>query len=502
MTALRPRLWLLLSTMGLACAASEAPGGIPATSTGQAGVGGASGGTAGTTGETGGAGAGGASTGLAGMTATAGTGGSAGAPATDAGADASAAGAGGQVDAAGGAGGGAPGGADAGTKPNGEPTIQLIESNCLSTPDEDVAAGPTLVGTAIQWSAYFYKKDTGALDHKFTWKAYKGSLISDTHIVYDVLTKRWFMDTIVNLGNNATGVQIMVSTDEAATDWKYSVPITMPRLIDDPQPTVTADKVVITEGGSCLWALDKAAVMAGDAPEVQALTCALAKNNQVAAVKFGGTPPSTGYAIVMSDSTHINWISTEGPAASAKVTEHKVAVPAVDEMPLDGITQNNVKGLESGQVKAMFQGGHLVWNKTIRCATGACIRSFDVDTVANTVKSDDFSVTGTQLFYGASGFDKLGNMWLLMSSVKPAGFVGLSLAGRSADGQVRPPKEIVAGLAALPSGGGLVRFGDYAGAAQDPVDGSTWLIGEYANKAKGPLNPESNSGCKVVHVTP
>jgi hypothetical protein len=294
----------------------------------------------------------------------------------------------------------------------------------------------------------------------------------------------------------------MVSTDETATDWKYSVPISMPRLIDDPQPTVTADKVIITESGACLWALDKAALMAGDAPMVQAVTCTLSQNNQVAAVKFGGTPPSTGYAVTMSDSTHINWVSTEGAATSAKATEHKIAVPAVNEVPLAGITQNNVAGLESGQVKAMFQNGHIVWNKTIKCANGACIRSFDVDTTANTVKSDDFTMDGTQLFYGASGFDKYGSMWLLMSSVKPAGFVGLSLAGRSASGQVRAPKEIVPGLAALPGGGGLTRFGDYAAAAQDPVDGSTWLIGEYANKAKGTLNPENNAGCKVVHVTP
>src|SRR5207302_1735242 len=83
-----------------------------------------------------------------------------------------------------------------------------------------------------------------------------------------------------------------------------------------------------------------------------------------------------------------------------------------------------------------------------QCATGACIRSFDVDTAANTVKSDDFSLAGTQLFYGASGFDKYGNMWLLSASAKPAGFVGLALAGRSATGQVRAPREIVADDAA------------------------------------------------------
>jgi hypothetical protein len=306
----------------------------------------------------------------------------------------------------------------------------------------------------------------------------------------------------VDLGGSSTGVQLMVSTDENATDWKLSVPVSMARLIDNPQPTVTADKVVITESGPCVWAVDKAALMAGDAPLVKEVSCTVSQNNQVAAVKYGGTPPATAYAITMADSTHINWVSTEGAADAARIVQHQLAVPVVNEVPLAGITQNNLAGLESGQVKAMFQAGHIVWNKTIKCQTGTCVRSFDVDTVANTVKSDDFSMAGTQLFYGASGFDKYGTMWLLMASTKPAGLVGLSLAGRSPTGQVRAPKEIVAGQAGIPGGGGLIRFGDFVAAAQDPVDGSTWLIGEYAAQAKGPLNPEGNTGCKVVHVTP
>jgi hypothetical protein len=93
-------------------------------------------------------------------------------------------------------------------------------------------------------------------------------------------------------------------------------------------------------------------------------------------------------------------------------------------------------------------------------------------------------------------------MWLLASATKTNGFVGLVLGGRSATGTVTQPKQIVAGLAAIPGDGGLTRFGDYVAAAQDPIDGSTWLIGQYAGKSKGPLNGENNAGCKVVHVTP
>ena len=181
---------------------------------------------------------------------------------------------------------------------------------------------------------------------------------------------------------------------------------------------------------------------------------------------------------------------------------------------MDGITQAGMPGLQSSQVKGMWQNNHLVWCKTTRCATGACIRCFDIDTAANSVKSDDFAMEGTQLFNGAAGLHSAGNMWLLCSAVRPAGFVGLALGGRSASGQVLQPSQIVEGLSLIeqPEEGyflglpsrkrsrdkrGPIRFGDYVGAAQDPVDGTVWLTGLHA-ATKGPLNPDNTAGCKVV----
>jgi len=381
---------------------------------------------------------------------------------------------------------------DTGPSGDGPLALAMFDTHCLSVPDPDVSAGPDLVGTAIQWSAYFHTKD-GGLDHTYTWDAFRGSLVSDTHIVYDPAVERWFLTTIVDLGNGSFGVQIMVSTDATATDWKASVPIEMPRLIDDPQPTITSDAVVITESGPCLWVLDKAPLIAGNAPTVDAATCSLQQNNQVAAVKYGTPAEATAYAITMSDSTHLNWISVDG----TQVTEHELAVAEVDEVPtFGGITQYG-QNLESGQVKAMWQRDHLVWSKTVVCPTGTCVRLFDVDTAANTVATHDFAMDGTQLFYGGPGLDQYGNIWVLMAAAAPDGPVGLALAGVRASGTVEEPMLIVTGQSQLSSD----RFGDFFSAAQDPVDGSLWLIGQYASTANPELNPENTAGCKVVHAT-
>jgi hypothetical protein len=124
------------------------------------------------------------------------------------------------------------------------------------------------------------------------------------------------------------------------------------------------------------------------------------------------------------------------------------------------------------------------------------VRLFDVDTRTSAVASTDFSLPGTQLFYGGAGIDHFGNIWVLMAEATPDGSVGLALGGVRWNGTVEPAKIIQEGQSAL-SGN---RFGDYFSAAQDPVDGSVWLIGQYA-ATDSDLNSENSAGCKVVHVS-
>jgi hypothetical protein len=405
-------------------------------------------------------------------------------------------------DAGGGGDSGPPSGSDGGgSGGNGSPTVQTFDTSCLSVPDPDVAAGPDLFGMVGQWNAYFYKKSDGSLDHKYTWKALQGNLVSDTHIVYDPSSKRWFLTTILDLGNNQYGVQVMVSDDASAATWHTSIPATMTGLIDNPEPTVTSDKVVLVFHGNCLWTVDKTSLYADNAAVVQPSTCALMPSDNVVAVKYGGMPPSTGYAVTLNDDSTLNWISVDGTQAggNVQVQQHPITVPTIDAVPVfGGVTQNGMD-IESGEVKAMWQGGHLVWAKTVKCASGACERVFDIDTTSNTATSHDFSLAGTQLWFGVPGLDKWGNTWVVMAEATPSGNVGLALAGIYASGKTYAPDIIVKGQSAITGGN---RFGDYFSAAQDPVDGSSWLIGQYAAMPGNPLNTEGGSqGCKVVHVT-
>lgn len=423
-------------------------------------------------------------------------------------------GAGGSADAGTGAGG--QGGADAGTAGSAGaggmaasgPVIQQFDTACLKVPDEDIAASSGLVGMVGQWHAYFYKKD-GTADHVFTWSALQGSLVSDTHIVFDQPSKRWFITTIVqNVTNAKFGVQVMVSADASAnpdaSTWSTSIPAESATLIDNPQPTVSSDKVLLVYHGNCAWVVDKADLIAGNAPVVAPTTCNLQSADNWVAVKYGGTPPSTAYAVTLLDNTHLSWLSVDGTqkAGDVKLQVHNITIPFIPVAPVwgsGGVTVNGAQ-VEAGEVKAMWQNDHLYWAKTYTCPSGTCERLFDIDTATNSATSTDYSMSGTQLWFGVPGVDSHDNVWMLAAESDSQGPIGLALMGTYASGAAYAPRQIVQGQSELASSGQL-HMGDYASAAQDP-DGSLWLIGEYAAKSPNPLNVEnSSSGCRAVHVT-
>jgi hypothetical protein len=359
-------------------------------------------------------------------------------------------------------------------------------------PDPDVAAGPDLVGVANQGTIFFYGKN-GTLDHRYMLKPPEGRSLGDTHISYDLSSGRWFISEIASgVGGTGFGVALFASSDATAQSWKISLPIRVPALIDDPIITVTGDKVVVSEHGSRLWVMDKAAVIDGTVANVMPAASNIASNDQVYGVKHGPVVPSTAYLVTMADATHVNWITVDGTPATndVMVRQHQVAVPAVNALPVFGyVTQQGGSMLESGGVEAMWQADHLYWSKSIRCGAVSCIHVFDVDTATNTVDSFDLGMPGRYLFWGVPGVDGRGNVWVLMSEVTATTAPGLALGGRMAAGDVVPPTVILEGTA--PHNGN--RFGDYYGMAQDPVDGTLWGIGEYGGAG-------GRGVCRVVHV--
>ena len=202
------------------------------------------------------------------------------------------------------------------------------------------------------------------------------------------------MTTIVqNVTGAAYGVQVMVSSDATASSLKVSVTANYSHLIDNPQPTVTTDKVLLVYHRNCAW-MDKTDLYNGNAAVVQPTSCTLMSADNWVAVKYGGMPPSTAYAVTLADSSTLSWLAADGTHATndVKIQVHNITVPKVNAPPLWGTGGVSVNGnsIEAGEVKAMFQNGHIYWAKTTMCNGSTCERLFDIDTATNTRQDSRF----------------------------------------------------------------------------------------------------------------
>jgi hypothetical protein len=186
---------------------------------------------------------------------------------------------------------------------------------------------------------------------------------------------------LVSFSGGGFGVELFVSTDASGTAFRESLPITSPTLTDDPNISVSSDKVVVASE-SCVWTLDKSAVIAGGAAPVSPTTSAIQHGDQIWAVQYRGAAPGTAYLVAIGqDSAHINWISVDGTPAQHNVvlTQHIVAIPPLAASP--AILEANGVAMENNAVLAMWNAGHVWWSRTEGCGSVTCARMFDVQLI-------------------------------------------------------------------------------------------------------------------------
>jgi hypothetical protein len=369
--------------------------------------------------------------------------------------------------------------------------------------DPNLSIGPTLVGMVSQLHAYFYTR-SGQFDHSFDIPS-TDTPCCDSKIVYDPTSGRWFISVLVFPGTNLSGVEFFVSSDASATSFSHSLPIfgdeshTCGSLIDDPNITVTSDKVVVA-AAKCLWVFDKSQIISGQALALDPTAKGMQSGDQIWGVKYGGNVPSTAYFIAWSSDDPLNapnrqswidWIAVDGTPANQNVQVHENVVPIALLQPPPRILQPNGKALASGGVLATWDNNRLWWSHTEGCGTNnsyTCARMIGVRTDTGVVGTLEFSMPDAFVWFAAPGLDRSGNMWAIMSTLTAAGAPGLAIGGQLASGAIRAPAPLVPGIAPY----GDTHWGDYFSAAQDPVDGTVWTIGMYG--------AATNYGGKIVHV--
>lgn len=376
----------------------------------------------------------------------------------------------------------------------------LTNGGCCPA-EPNVSVSTSLVGAMDQNQANFYRRN-GTLDHSFPLPG-GSSRGGDTKIVFDRSSGRWFISVLWTPAGAATdsAVKFFVSTNASASTFIQTVPIATTAFIDDPNITVTTDKVVVSGGPSsqginknAIWVIDKSALTGGTGLVTQ--FTGIQAGDQIWGVQYGNTTPSTAYMVGFVDASHINWISVTGTPSGRNLglTQHIQTIPTLANAP--SIVEPGGNTMENPGVLGMWQNNQLWWSRTEGCGSFTCVRMFDINTSTNTVNSFDFSMPNTYLWAAAPGIDKNGNMWAIMSITSPTIFPGLAVGGQLANGLFRAPAPIVSGISTYTGScdsTGFCRWGDFFGAAQDPSDGTVWMTSTYASQ-------NNDFGIKMMHV--
>jgi hypothetical protein len=373
-------------------------------------------------------------------------------------------------------------------------------------PDVQVAAGPGFVVEIVNLAARVWKTGGGPpqLVETVPLSAIfrtSGDRLTDPRVVYDAASGRWFA-SLSDEDRNSVLLGASRSDDPTAAWSVYSFPAKgcadQPRLgIDDTVVVLGADVFDnCTEGflpsiGAELWTVNKQQVLDGAAQVAWASSGpdhAFASFAPVQSL----SPTPTEYVVAVDNPTsrvvHLLTVDGVPPAAVRVQAVGSVGIPALSAPP-DGLEPSpgifgraTIATNDDRVLDSVWENGKLWFSANTACVpTGdtqlrACARIVELATATSAVDwSVDLGQANASIYYPAVRPDGAGNV--VVAYGESSGTIGpqLVVQARSPDGTFTAPV-----LAAASSGSHVGnRYGDYFGAARDPVDPSViWVAGE------------------------
>jgi len=380
----------------------------------------------------------------------------------------------------------------------------------VSPPDVQVAVGPDHVVEMVNLLGSIWTR-TGAHVRTFDLATFfdvdPQDFISDPKILFDAGSARWFA-TITDIG--AGRVILAVSrTENPAGGWNLHPLDASTSCADQPILGVNDAVVVVSANdfsgcttanpayvGAEYWVINKTDLVTLRAPRlvsfgpfldqfsvhpVHALTST--STMYLVSVGFGNTGTLTLFTV------------TGVPPAPVAIRETNLAVRTIP-IPPNAPQEGSRYDLDTsdGRARDTFWANGKLWLALNAGCTPpgdnrqrACVRLLEVDTTTETVLQDtDLGESGRYLFYPALRPDDAGNLYVVFTSSSSTEYAGIRLAVWSTPDQEEGlilVQEVRAGEAPEESGcpsTAYCRYGDYFGAAQDPLDPTTvWLGAQY-----------------------
>jgi hypothetical protein len=381
-------------------------------------------------------------------------------------------------------------------------------------PDVQIAAGQNQVMEMVNVEGEIFTKQ-GVSNQTFSLSTFFHTgtdSISDPKVLFDAPSGRWFTSLVDITANTVTlGVS---STSDATGLWVFYSIGAGGNLPDQPILGVSDDKVAVAANdflgntfvGSQFWILNKSQLLAGST--VNYFTSGA--NSGVFSVHPVQSLGPTTTQFMVSDlvirralaTTSLRLFSVTGvPGISAvSVTANDLAVSTIGTLSGGGLPGGVQPGTSATIDTADFRIQDAAWYKGAAwvafddaCTpTGdtqirSCIRLTKIATTGSPVVSQgfDFGTVHQYNFYPAVRVDKNGNLLVVYGYSNATVFPSLAVTGQLATdpaGSLAASHPLKTGAVADSS----TRYGDYFGAALDPVDPSVvWVAGEYHNNSTG-----------------
>ena len=385
----------------------------------------------------------------------------------------------------------------------------------LQPPDTQLAAGPTNLAEADNSTLSEWSKTgslLGSVDLNAFFSVPVGYSFGDPRILYDWSSGRWFLTGFSDDALFDSNEYIAVSlTSDPTGSWNvYLLASGTGVLGDQPMTGISADKVVISWNdftsrtsfiGQQTFVLQKSDLVSGVAvnftyynPDTarfrvvpsQSLTSTstewLTYNNAhcpspwtcnlgtptVGVVAINGTPLSA----------NVTWTETD-PALVATTT------PPAPRQP-SGVPVVQAGGIDDRFLSAVWQNGTLWVSGNDGCVPAgdssarSCMRLVEISTGGAPTVAQDFDAAsnGFDLYFPAITVDSSGDLFIAYSESS----FSLYPSARGVDSLAATPTtfENSITIASGQTSYSGTRWGDYSGAAQDPLDpADVWLTAEY-----------------------
>jgi hypothetical protein len=404
--------------------------------------------------------------------------------------------------------------------------VSLYPGQTVDPPDTQLAVGPVYLAEAVNSTLSIWTR-SGASVAVYDLNAFfavpAGYFLSDPRIIYDAESARWFLSGVAfNPGFDSQVLVATSSSSDPTGGWnKVLVTNATAVLQDQPFIGVSSDKVVIswndytgtsTYTGQETWVYEKADLLAGvPAPRHFAFPADTKRFRIVPAQSL--TPTTTAWLVYNNAdcfeltctiaTPSIGVVAITGTPAGNNVAWNESDLPIqathLPPSPRQPSAIPVTKDIDDRFLSAVWQNGTLWTAGNDSCIPAgdsilrSCLRLVKVSTSGSTptVQQDfDGGTSGLDYYYPAVTLDGSGNIFIAFSVSSPT----LNPSAGAVDIRASSPSrfENVISLASglgphLDANTAKNRWGDYSGAAPDPINPAmVWVAAEYQTGNGGP----------------